>query len=183
MHTLTARDLDTDLMARIADGDSEQAMAELYDRYGRRVYGLGVSTLNDRQLAEELVQETFVRVWRSAAGFDPTVGTAPAFLFTLARRVAIDMHRRRPAPTSEMPELADGAADRFDRLVEELALREAIAGLPPRHRSVLELAYFDDMTQDAIGEQLGVPTGTVKSRTHTALRALREALDAQGAWA
>lgn len=173
-------DPDAELMRGLCQGDRERAMTELYDRYARRIHGLGVRLLSDRALAEELVQETFVRLWRSSGRFDPARGSAGSFLFTLARRAAIDMHRRRPPVTSPVPELDDGGSARFDQLVEELALREALSQLPDHHREVLELAYFEDLTQESIGRRLGVPPGTVKSRTFHALRTLRGLLETQG---
>ena len=176
MLPIATGDRDAQLVRDLAQGDRERAMTELYDRYARRIHGLGLRLLADRALAEELVQETFVRLWRSADRFDVSRGSARAFLLTLARRAAIDMQRRRPAPTAPVPELEDSSSACFDRLVEELTLREAMTRLPEHHRQVLELAYFDDLTQDAIGARLGIPPGTVKSRTFNALKTLRGVL-------
>lgn len=174
-------DPDAHLLVSLVEGDREQAMSELYDRYARRIHGLGMRLLRDGALAEELVQETFVRLWRSANRFDPAQGSGRGYLFTLARRAAIDMHRRRPEPTAPIPELDDGDSARYDQLIEELTLRDALASLPQHHREVLELAYFEDLTQERIGIRLGVPEGTVKSRTYHALRSLRGVLGAREA--
>ncbi len=176
-------DREAELIRRVGAGDRTQALGELYDRYGGRLYGLGLRMLADPGLAEELVQETFVRVWRAAAGFDPAKGTVRAWIFTIARRVAIDLHRRRPGrrevSDEALPEL--GALDgRLDALVLELTIREALDALSPAHRQALELAYRHDLSQSEIAERLGVPLGTVKSRTHTALAAMREALAQRG---
>jgi len=174
---------EADLVRRIGEGDRTAALGELYDLYGGRLYGLGLRMLADRGLAEELVQETFVRVWRAAAGFDASKGTVRGWIFTIGRRVAIDLHRRR-RPGRELhdgalPEL--GAMDgQLDALLLELTLREAMDALSPAHRQALELAYQHDLSQSEIAERLGVPLGTVKSRTHTALRVMREALAERG---
>src|SRR5689334_325351 len=85
---------DAQLVARIASGDSQDAVAELYDRYEKRLYGFGMRLLGDQGLAEELVQETFVRLWRSAASFDASKGSVATLLFTIARRLAVDLWRR-----------------------------------------------------------------------------------------
>jgi RNA polymerase sigma-70 factor (ECF subfamily) len=176
-------DSEAELIRRIAAGDRSVALGELYDRYGSRLYGLGVRLFGDRGLAEELVQETFVRVWRAAVSFDGRRGTVRAWLFTIARRTAVDLHRRRPGPRerleAEPPEV--GAPDeRFDALLLEVAVGDAIATLTPDHRQAIELAYRHELTQSEIAERLGLPLGTVKSRTFAALRALRTALDGQG---
>jgi RNA polymerase sigma-70 factor (ECF subfamily) len=175
---------DADLLRRVGAGDRTHALGELYDLYAGRLYGLGVRMLGDAGMAEELVQETFVRVWRAAPGFDPDKGSVRGWVFTIARRAAIDLHRRRPKGTQNLddeslPELGamDGA---LDALVLELTVREAMDTLSPQHRQALELAYQHDLSQSEIAERLGVPLGTVKSRTHTALRAMREALADRG---
>ena len=92
------------LLVALATGDAGAPAAELYDRYARRVYGLGRRVLGDEGLAEELVQETFLRVWRAAPRFDPRRGSAGAFIFAIARNLAIDL-RRRPSsrPHDELP--------------------------------------------------------------------------------
>jgi RNA polymerase sigma-70 factor (ECF subfamily) len=176
-----ASDADLPLLRELADGRHEPAAGLLYDRYARRILALGTRLLGDRALAEDLVQETFVGLLRAAPRFDASRGTVRALLFTIARRNAIDLHRRRTAaggPMAELPlELADDGDDAFDALVAEVDLRAALAELPDQQREVIELAYDADLAQPAIAERLGIPLGTVKSRTSNALRALRAALD------
>jgi len=92
------------LMARMASGDNGDPMVALYELYGGRVFGLGVRLLGDRGQAEEMVQETFVRLWRSARRFDPEKGSVRTFTFTIARRVAIDLRRRSAARPNEVAE-------------------------------------------------------------------------------
>ncbi len=140
--------------------------------------------LHDRGLAEDLVQETFVRLWRSAHRFDPGRSSVRTFVYTLARRAAVDLWRRSsrsPAPTAAEPETEDavgGAA--FDELLVRLDVGEALAALTPVHRAVLELQYHGDLTQTQVAERLGIPLGTVKSRTLYALRALAAELKERG---
>jgi RNA polymerase sigma-70 factor, ECF subfamily len=168
------------LLARLAAGEREQPLSELYGIYGRRVYGLGLRLFGDRGLAEELVQETSLRLWRSCDRFDPGRGTVHTFVFTLARRAGIDLLRRRSShstPAIAVEHLDAPAGDgAFDELVLALDIRDVLESLSPKHREVLELQYLGDMTQAQIAARLDVPLGTVKTRTFHALRALRELL-------
>jgi len=174
-----SRDGDAALLERLASREPGDALERLYDRFAPSVYGLGLRALRDAQLAEDVVQDTFVRIWRSAARFDARRGSAATWIFALARRAAIDPHRRRPEAPKELPE--DLAADdQFEALVTALGVRDALAALTPAHREVLELTYDADLTQTSIAERLGVPLGTIKSRTYHALRALRDVLVERG---
>jgi RNA polymerase sigma-70 factor (ECF subfamily) len=170
-----------ELVRRLAAGDREEPLSELYATYGRQLYGLGLHLLRDAGLAEDLVQETFVRLWRSAARYDPARGSVRTFVFTLARRAAVDLWRRRGVPLPAVldePEQADesGVAE-YEQLLLRLALGEALEELSPAHREVLELQYRSDLTQAQAAERLGIPLGTVKTRTMHALRALSRVLD------
>src|SRR5215472_7204485 len=105
---------DADLLLAVGGGDRDEALPELYRRYERRLFGLGLRLLGDRGLAEELVQETFVRLWRTADRFDPERGSPPSFIFAIARRLAIDLWRRpssRPLAV-DTPPPADDHVDR-----------------------------------------------------------------------
>lgn len=171
---------DEDVLALVASGE-EHALGELYDRFARRVYGLGLHQLGTRTLAEELVQETFLRVWQGAARFDPTRGSAATFVFTIARRHAIDLWRRRRVRPGEGAEARDSAMPNgVDQLLVGLAVREAIDGLSEAHREVITLAHDHGLSQTEIAGRLGIPIGTVKTRTYHALRALRTALQQRG---
>jgi RNA polymerase sigma-70 factor, ECF subfamily len=168
------------LLTRVAEGDRDSALAALYDAYGRRLYRLGLLLLGDNGLAEDLVQETFVRLWRSADRYDPTRASVRTFVFTLARRAAVDLWRRRggPAPVAlDEPDREDASGgEAFEHLLLRLDIREALDALSPAHREVLELQYHGDLTQRQVAERLGLPLGTVKSRTLYALRALAREL-------
>ncbi len=179
---------EADLLARVARGEREEPLGTLYDRYGGSVYGLGIRLLGDRGMAEELVQDTFVRLWRAAASFDPDKGSARTFLYEIARRAAIDLHRRaavRPRLSAfeggesraEEGEPSEPSESGVDRLVLGLAVREALDALSEEHRETLELHYREDLTQRQIAERLEVPLGTVKTRTFYGLKALRQELE------
>jgi RNA polymerase sigma-70 factor, ECF subfamily len=171
-----------ELVARLARGEREAPLAALYDAYGGQVYGLGVQLLRDTGLAEDLVQETFLRLWRSAHRYEPERSSVRTFVFTLARRAAVDLWRRRgaiPAPHELDNAEAEGGAgnEAYEHLLLRLAVGEALAELSPAHREVLELAYKEDLTQAQIAERLGIPLGTVKTRAMHALRALTRYLE------
>ncbi len=167
-------------MLRLAAGDRGRPLEALYEAYGRRVYRLGLILSQDRGSAEDLVQETFIRLWRSAGRYDPSRSSVKTFVFTLARRAAVDLWRRQkgPLPSSlEDTEQADVAGgDEFQHLLLRLDVREALDALSPAHREVLDLQYEQDLTQTQVAARLGIPLGTVKSRTLYALRALAQGL-------
>ncbi len=169
---------DEALMELVAAGSNE-AVAELRARYGSRIEALGFRLLGDRGLAEELTQETFLRLWRRAAAFDGERGSVATFLFTIARRTAVDLWRRPSSQPVDDPVVAGRPSpppDEIAPLLTGLAVRDALGRLSEDHRIVIELGYFRQLSQPEIAERLGVPVGTVKSRTFHALRALRAAL-------
>lgn len=168
------------LLARAADGD-EGAVAVLFDTYAGALYGFGLRRLGDRILAEELVQAVMTRLWRLAHRYDPERGSVRTWVFTIARSTAVDLYRRRPrdTPSDDLPE-ADEREDELEALLRAEVVRAALDRLGADHREVLELAYFRSLTQAEIAERLGLPLGTVKSRTFYALKALRLACDELG---
>ena len=174
-------DPDADLLRRIADGDRGAAIGALYDQHGGGLHRFGLRLLDDRSLAEELVQETFVRVWRNAGGFEPGRGSVRGWIYTIARNVAHDLHRRRarqvPGGEAGDPGALDG---RLDAVLVEITVRDALDDLRPEHRDVLVLAYHRGLPQTEVARALDLPLGTVKSRTSTALRQLRTALLERG---
>lgn len=185
--TATVDDDDAMLLARVADGDLGPPLEELYRRFEHRLFGLGLNLLGDRGLAEELVQETFVRLWRTAARFDPERGSVATYVMAIARRLAIDLWRRPssrpfnppPPPDSKEADPAD-PADPVDSLMTRIVVREAMQALSPAHREVLDLMHGGNLKQAEIAELLGIPLGTVKTRAYYALRALKLALDERG---
>lgn len=173
---------EAELVAQVAAGDIEAAMAELYRRYSKRLYCFGLQVLGNTGLAEEMVQESFVRLWRTAAGFDAGRASVGTYLFVLARSTAADI-RKRPSSRPLLPvEEADvpPQADSVDQILDGLIVHEALGTLSPAHLEVMRLARDEDLTQSQIAERLGLPLGTVKTRMFHAMRALRAALDERG---
>lgn len=166
------------LLVAVASGQ-ESALEQLYSDYERRLYGFGLRLLGSAGLAEELVQETFLRVWRQARKFNPGRGTCRTFLFTLARRIAVDLWRR---PSSRELELQaeEPAADPSGAVVTSVVVSQALDSLSEAHREVLELLHFQQLTQSEAAATLDIPLGTVKTRAFHGVRAMREALKERG---
>jgi len=172
---------DEAVIALIARSD-EQALAELYDRFGRVAYGLARRILRDEALAEDAVQDAFLTAWRRADTFMPERSKASTWLLTLVHRRAVDLvrreERRRAEPIDESTEIpTDTTAEdvawlRFERERVQAALRQ----LPDQQREALELAYYGGFTQSELAERLGQPLGTIKSRMFMGLARLRELL-------
>src|SRR6201996_154637 len=173
---------EADLVAQIAAGDLDQPIAELYRRYGGRLYRTGIQLLGDGGLAEELVQECFVRLRRTAGRFDLSRGTVAAYLFVIARSISADLRKRpssRPLVPVEEAHIP-AQSDSSERIVESLMVRDAMESLTPAHRQVLMLVNEEGLTQSQIAERLNLPLGTVKTRLFHGLRALRTALADRG---
>ncbi len=177
------------LIGRVASADSA-ALEQLYARHGRVVYGLALRMLANPEHAEEVVQETFWRVWRRANSFQATSGSFMPWLFGIARNLCIDELRRlrsRPAPAPTDEEVL-AAIPNTEPAVEQLSweaerrrlISSALNELPPEQRQVLELAYFSGLSQREIAEQLAHPLGTIKTRVRLALQKLKTALQQQG---
>lgn len=178
---------DADLIAAIADGEVA-ALERLYDRYGALVYSVCIRILRDAQLAEDVVQEVYLRIWRQPTSFDPERGRFVSWLMSVSRNRALDELRRRTRryageerEDASVPE--PRATDRLDdpEVGVELAelrevVREAMTRLPPVQRRAIELAYFGGLTQQEIADLTGDPLGTVKTRMRLGMRKLRDAL-------
>jgi RNA polymerase sigma factor (sigma-70 family) len=180
---LSIRD-DDDLLAACAEGD-EQALGSLYDRFGKVAYGLALRVLRDAALAEDAVQEAFLAVWRQAARFDRSRGTAATWILTIVHRRAVDLVRSQASfnAAPDQLEVMGTPAVVAESAADDVALREArgevqaaLATLSRAEREVLGLAYWCGLTQSQIATALGIPSGTVKSRTFSALARLRETL-------
>lgn len=178
---------DAEVIALIASGET-RALEVLYDRYSRVVFSFAVRIVSDPQLAEEVLQEVFFRVWQQGSAFRSTRGTLITWLLSITHNLAIDEVRkrnRRPQKAeSETPELVlGGVADTSTDIEEEVwlsgvrtAINTALERLPGEQRDVIELAYFRGMTQREIAEVLAQPLGTVKTRMRLGLQKLREQL-------
>jgi RNA polymerase sigma-70 factor, ECF subfamily len=164
--------------------ESIGSIEALYERYAGPLYLYAWRRLDDRQAAEETVQDTLVRAWRHAARFDPARGSLPAWLFTIARNLTNDRLRRLGRRPEETP-LADGACDglsdgEIDRALEAWQLAEALRDLSDDHRlAILEVHYLG-FTVREVADRHDIPEGTVKSRLYYGLRTLRLRLEEKG---
>ena len=171
---------DEALVALVARSD-ETALAELYDRFGRVAYGLALRIVRDPTLAEDVVQEAFLSVWRSAGRFVAERGKASTWLLTLVHRRAVDLVRReepRRGEPLEAPAAGAGKAtdDEVWLRLRRAQVQEALQQLPDQQREALELAYYGGFSQSELADRLGLPLGTIKSRMFTGLARLRELL-------
>ena len=167
------------LVRRVAQSGDERALSELYDRYAGLIYGAGVRYLGDRTLAEDLVQDVFTAVWRSAAGFDPSRASFATWVYRITRNRATDLIRRRRARVRTVGDASHsemGEEDTTGELSQSFDVAAALSRLSEIHREVLILAYFHGLSQSEISRRTNTPLGTVKSRTTAALRALRESM-------
>ena len=175
-----------ELLKAIAARD-EAALAQLYDRYRVILFGLLMRILNNREEAEDVLQEVFLQVWRKAEDFDEERGRPFTWLVTLARSRGIDRlrtlaSRERVAEAGAkdvVEQVSDAASDAFKSEQRGL-VNKALAQLPDEQKRTLMLAYFDGLTQSEIATRLGAPLGTVKTRMRTGLMTLRELLAGQG---
>jgi RNA polymerase sigma-70 factor (ECF subfamily) len=169
---------DEELVRQVAQGN-DRALSELYDRYSRPVYATGVRLLGDVHLAEELVQDTFMNVWRGATSFDPSRASFATWLYRVTRNRAVDLARRRRV----RPQSAGGDRLRAfsggpepEASVDGWDVSRALSRISEEHREVLTLAYFEGLSQREISQRTGVPLGTIKSRTTAALKRLHQSL-------
>lgn len=173
-------------LGRLIASQDPAALEELYDRHGAACYGLARRVVTDEQLAQDVVQEVFLAIWRGAATYDGSRGTLSTWLYALTHHKSVDAVRRaqrhsgRRASEDALITEADPSP-----AVDEQALasvrrdqvRAALAGLPEPQRRALMLAYFGGYSQSEIAALTGIPLGTVKTRTLAALRRLRAVLD------
>lgn len=193
---------DAELVGRIAAGD-EAAFAEAYDRHADVVYGSVMRLLHDREMAEEVVQDVYLAIWRNAGQFSPTAGSLLGWVLGIARNKAIDRVRaaaRRPRlvvvgdadddrdtaleramamgrPVRSLGEGDLGPEEAATRAWARVVVRAALSAMPALERQAIRLAYDDGLTQVEIAARLGWPLGTVKTRTRRALLMLRAALE------
>ena len=161
-----------------------QALAELYDRYGRAAYSLVLRVVRDKSIAEDLVQETFLRVWNRVHLIDPEKGAVGPWLLAIARNRAIDYLRSsagRERNAVELDETDHAPLYRemeADILISDQARRvkAAMDKLAPNYRAVMELAYFEGLSQSEMSVRMGQPLGTIKTWVRTALQSLRDEL-------
>lgn len=170
---------DAELLHLIAAGDAP-AFEELHRRYARSVLGIALRRIGDRGRAEDATQETFTSIWRSAGRYDPARGAPTSWLYTVARNAIVDGLRRRPEPpvddAPETPAPEPGPPDRAEQEWVSWRVHRALQTLPEHERSLVELAYWSGLSQSEIAEYVGLPLGTVKTRTRAALSRLADEL-------
>jgi RNA polymerase sigma-70 factor (ECF subfamily) len=172
---------DAELIQRTGAGD-RTAFEKLYQRYARPVFGLALRRLGDRGRAEDALQETFVSVWRSARTYKPERGPGAPWLYGVARNAIVDRSRARHEPPAEAPDepsLDAGPDERAEGSWVQWRVHRALETLPEREREVIALAYWSDLSQSEVAAKLGIPLGTVKTRTRAALAHLAEALEGE----
>lgn len=173
---------DLSRLIQAAGRGDQQGFAALYDATGARVLGMVLRVLRDRAQAEEVTQEVFLQVWRTAGSFDPSRGSALSWLLTLAHRRAVDRVRSAAAQSkrdltyesqhAETP--FDSTAEAAEGRMEAARVHTALGGLTETQRSAVELAFFDGLTHREVSERLDVPLGTAKTRIRDGLRRLRD---------
>jgi len=177
---MSDQDRDRSCIARLIAGEAK-AFEELYDRHNPMLWSLVLRIVGKAPEAEEVLQDAWLQVWRSAGTYHPSRGPVVAWLLTLARSRAIDrlrsMSSRLKAETSERIDPPAASGEPLAQLAQvqvEQRMAGALATLPPQQREVLQLAYFAGLSQSEIAARLGAPLGTVKSWTRQALSRLRD---------
>jgi RNA polymerase sigma-70 factor (ECF subfamily) len=171
---------DIELIDRIVARD-ERAVADLYDRHSRLLFGLILRILRDRSESEEVLQEVFVLVWTRAETYNVALGSPAAWLVRVARNRAIDRLRSntvrlRAVESAPMPLPAESPEARAALSEQQQAVAHALDALPHDQRQLIEEAYFLGLTQSELAEKFGLPLGTVKTRIRTGMTALRQQL-------
>jgi RNA polymerase sigma-70 factor, ECF subfamily len=177
----TSEATDGELIVRAGDGD-RGAFEVLYRRYARPVFGLALRRLGDRGRAEDAVQETFASVWRAARSYKPERGPGGPWLYAVARNAITDRSRARNEPAVEAPDQESheaGPADRAETSWVAWRVHRALEELSQNERSVIELAYWGGLSQSEVANYLGIPLGTVKTRTRAALARLADVLEGE----
>jgi RNA polymerase sigma-70 factor (ECF subfamily) len=158
----------------------QTAFSYLYDNYAPALYGIIVSIVPDSELANDVLQEVFVKIWKQVSTYDASKGRLFTWMMNIARNASIDMLRsknyQRSKQNRELTETVYEKGGSTSTNVEQIGLRKLVNSLKEDYRILLELAYFEGLTQDEISKMLNMPLGTVKTRLRTALIQLRELL-------
>jgi RNA polymerase sigma-70 factor (ECF subfamily) len=166
------------------DQAQEATLRALYDEHASALLSYTMRlTGGDRGTAEDIVQETLIRAWRNLDNFDDTRGSARSWMFTVARRIAIDAHRARQARPHEVGDTmlsAVPAAGAMESSLDRIVVLDALGSLSPEHRAVIFETYYRGRTVEEAATVLAIPAGTVKSRSYYALRSLKLALAERG---
>ena len=172
----------TDALAACAAGN-KTGLRQLYDHEAPRMVGVALRILRRRDLAEDVVHDAFLRIWRASSHYDSSLGSPRAWIYAIVRNLAIDVIRSNQredlVDEQQLAEIADSALETsplFERLAENSALRRCLEGLEPKRRTSLLLAYAHGCSHGEIAGKLGVPLGTVKAWIRRSLTALRECM-------
>jgi RNA polymerase sigma-70 factor (ECF subfamily) len=170
-----------ELLAQIQSGD-EAGLLALHEQYAGLVYSVAYRVLNDQMTAEEVTQDTFMRLWHKAESYDPNKGSFVTWLLTITRRIAIDVLRKQQRDPVITPAFLDDDSERWEMMLgadEDADLRRTLAAvmqeLPDDQRRAIELAYFRGMSHSQIADYLDQPVGTIKTRIRLGMKKLREA--------
>ncbi len=174
-------------LLRLMAGGQTEALSELYDRYGRLVYSVAYRALGDGPAAEEITQDTFMRIWQHAGDYQPELGKVAGWLASIARHRAIDVYRhgksRHEGDGVSLEELEffdppgeQNVEQEADQASQTARVRRAVAKLPLEQRQALELAYFRGLTHEEIAQALSEPLGTIKTRIRLGMQKLRQLL-------
>ena len=173
---------------RAADLSGDSGLRSAYAAHGSEIYRFALRGLGDVGLAQDAVQETFLRAWQSSARYDPALASLRVWLFAIARNVMVDLHRRRSRPSyasvtrdetgvaTELPPVADLT----DRVLDRTVVTAALDRLSPGHREVIVETYLLGRSYEELSADCGVPPGTLRSRMFYALKALRATMDEMG---
>ncbi|MGV9014047.1 MAG: RNA polymerase sigma factor [Flavobacteriales bacterium] len=168
------------LFEGVCQGD-KAAFAELYERYSAALFGVVLKVVQENDRAEEVLQDTFVKIWRSSASYDPSKGRLFTWMLNIARNTALDVVRSADYRNSAKVQpigshvYRTGGDDLRDQM-DHIGVDKILGTLPPEQREVIDMAYYQGWTQQEISDRTGTPLGTVKSRTRAAFNHLRESL-------
>jgi RNA polymerase sigma factor (sigma-70 family) len=166
--------VDREVLNRFRAGD-ESAVKAVYERFRGPVFAISLSILHDHGLAADATQQTFIKAWQAATTYDPDRELGP-WIYAIARRTAIDIYRKSSRSVASEDVDTPTPPPALDTIWEMFEVRSALDQLPDEERQVMKLSHFDGLTHTEIAQHMGIPVGTVKSRSHRAHRRLLELL-------
>jgi len=181
---LSDKDREAQMVQLLLSRDG-QSLALLYERYSAALFGIIRGMINDEELGREVLQDAFVKIWQNADKYDATKGRLFTWMVQVTRRLAIDSIRSKQFKTDRKTDMLPDSVSNSSSLSEEtnlkdIGLRRVVEQLDEQHRSIITLLYFQDYTQKEVSEELGIPLGTVKTRTRKAMERLRDILRSEG---